>query len=133
MKKISQYFLGSCIAFTAAIIITIIGHLIDKQSTINVNSEIFLIVIIILINFILHFMENIQIKSQVMHIAIEFIITIMITFIVGTPIKIIEISSVYDVAKNVFIIALIYGITILSIYISIQKDAEEINKKLLEK
>ena len=133
MKRISRYFLGSCIAFTTAIIITIIMHIMDKQSTINVNSEIFLILIIILINIILYFMEDLQIKSQVIHITLEFIITSIITFLIGIPLKVIEIASIYDLVESVFIIALVYGITILCIYISTQNDAEDINKKLLEK
>lgn len=133
MKRISQYFCGSCIAFTAAIIVTIIMHLRDKQDSIQVKSEIFLILIIILVNTILYFMEDLQIKSQVTHITLEFIITIIVTFMVGIPTKVIEISSIYDVVEIFFIIALIYGITILSIYISTQKDAEDINKKLLGK
>lgn len=133
MKRINQYFFGSCTAFTTANIITIIMHLMDKQSTINVNSEIFMILIIMLINIILYFMEDLQIKSQVIHISIEFIITSIITFLIGIPLKIIEIESIYDLVKSDFIIALIYGITILSIYISTQNDAEDINRKLLEK
>lgn len=130
MKRISQYFLGSCIAFTVAIIVTIIMHFIYKENTININSEIFLILIIMLINIILYFMENLPIKSQVMHIFLEFIIAVSITFLVGIPMKFIEITSVYDIVKTIIIIALIYGITILSIFISIQNDADNINKKL---
>jgi len=133
MKRINQYFFGSCVAFTTANIITIIMHLMDKQNTINVNSEIFLILIIILINIILYFMEDLQIKSQVIHITLEFIITSIITFLIGIPLKVIEIASIYDLVKSVFIIALVYGITILCIYSSTQNDAEDINKKLLEK
>lgn len=133
MKRINQYFLGSCIAFTTAIIITIIMHLMNNQSTINVNSEVFLIFIIILINIILYFMEDMLIKSQVIHITLEFIITSIITFLIGIPLKVIEIASIYDLVESVFIIALVYGITIYSIYISTQNDAEDINKKLLEK
>lgn len=130
MKKISQYFLGSCIAFTIANIITIIIHLIDKKNTINVNSEIFLIVIIILINIILYFMEDLQIESQVIHVTLEFIITILISFMVGIPTKVIVATSIYGICENIFIIALIYVITILSLYIYTQKDAQDINKKL---
>jgi hypothetical protein len=133
MKRINQYFLGSCIAFTTAIIVTIIMHLMDKQKTINVNSEIFLIFIIIFINVTLYFMEDLRIKSQVSHIILEFIITVIITFMVGIPTKVIEIASIYDVIKSAFIITLVYGITILSIYSSTQNDAEDINKKLLRK
>lgn len=133
MKRKDQYFFGSCTAFTTANIITIIMHLMDKQSTINVNSEIFLILIIMLINIILYFMEDLQIKSQVIHITLEFIITSIITFFIGIPLKVIEIASIYDLVESVFIIALVYGITILSIYISTQNDAEDINKKLLGK
>jgi hypothetical protein len=133
MKRINQYFLGSCIAFTTAIIITIIMHLMNNQSTINVNSEVFLMFIIILINIILYFMEDMLIKSQVIHITLEFIITSIITFLIGIPLKVIEIASIYDLVESVFIIALVYGITIYSIYISTQNDAEDINKKLLEK
>ena len=133
MKRKDHYFFGSCTSFTTANIITIIMHLMDKQSTINVNSEIFLILIIMLINIILYFMEDLQIKSQVIHITIEFIITSIITFLIGIPLKVIEIASIYDLVESVFIIALVYGITILSIYISTQNDAEDINKKLLGK
>ncbi|BCZ47383.1 hypothetical protein psyc5s11_34500 [Clostridium gelidum] len=133
MKRKDQYFFGSCTAFTTANIITIIMHFMDKQSTINVNSEIFLILIIILINIILYFMEDLRIKSQVIHITFEFIITSIITFLIGIPLKVIEIASIYDLVESTLIIALVYGITILSIYISTQNDAEDINKKLLEK
>lgn len=45
----------------------------------------------------------------------------------------IENESIYDLVKSVFIIALVYGITILGIYSSTQNDAEDINKKLLGK
>lgn len=130
MKRISQYFLGSCIAFTAAAIVIIIMHYIYKENTININSEIFLILIIILINIILYFMEDLPIKSQVMHMLLEFIVAIAITFLLGIPMKFIEIASVYDIVKTIIIIAATYGITILSIFISIQNDADDINKKL---
>ncbi|NRY59391.1 DUF3021 family protein [Clostridium beijerinckii] len=130
MKRINQYFLGSCIAFTVAIIVTIIMHIMNKQDTINVKSEIFLILIIILINTVLYFMENLQIESQVIHILIEYTMTTIITFLIGIPMKVIEIASIYDVIKNIIIIVLVYGITILSIFISIQNDAEDINRKL---
>lgn len=133
MKRKDYYFFGSCTSFTTANIITSIMHLMNKQSTINVNSEIFLILIIMLINIILYFMEDLQIKSQVIHISLEFIITSIITFLIGIPLKVIEIESIYDLVKSVFIIALVYGITILSIYSSTQNDAEDINKKLLGK
>ncbi|RII33045.1 DUF3021 family protein [Clostridium chromiireducens] len=130
MKRINRYFLGSCIAFTAAIIVTIIMHLIDKQKTINVNSEIFLFLIIILINAILYFMEDLQIKSQVTHIILEFATTIVVTFFIGIPMKFIEIASIYDAAKSIIIITSVFGITLLSIYVSIQNDAKDINRKL---
>lgn len=130
MKRINQYFLGSCIAFTVAIIVTIIMHIMNKQDTINVKSEIFLILIIILINTVLYFMEDLQIESQVIHIFIEYTMTTIITFLIGIPMKVIEIASIYDVVKNIIIIVLVYGITILSIFISIQNDAEDINRKL---
>lgn len=130
MKRISQYFFGSCIAFTIANIVTIIMHLMNKQDTINVNSETVLILIIIFINVILYFMEDLPIKSQVTHITLEFLITVLITFFVGIPMKVIETGSIYNVVECVFIIALVYGITILSIYSSTQKDADDINKKL---
>jgi hypothetical protein len=133
MKRINQYFFGSCIAFTTANIITIIMHIMNMQSTINVNSEIFLILIIILINIILYFFEDLQIKSQVIHIVLEFAITTIVTFCIGVPLKVVEIGSIYDLVENIFIIILVYGITIFSIYTSTQNDADDINKKLLEK
>lgn len=133
MKRINQYFIGSCIAFTTAIIITIIMHLMNNKSTINVNSEIFLILVIIIENTILYFLENLKVKSQAIHITLEFIVIVIMTFFIGIPMKVIEIGSIYDFIEVIFIIAVAYGITILSIYKSIQKDAEDINKKLLEK
>lgn len=133
MKRINQYFIGSCIAFTTAIIITIIMNLMDNKSTININSEIFIVLVIILTNIILYFLENLKVKSQAIHITLEFIVIVVMTFFIGIPMKVIEIGSIYDLFEVIFIIAMVYGITILTIYKSIQNDAEDINKKLLEK
>ncbi|WP_160688423.1 DUF3021 family protein [Clostridium sp. C2-6-12] len=133
MKRINQYFLGSCIAFTTANIITIIMHIMNMQSTINVNSEIFMILIITLINIIIYFFEDLQIKSQVIHIVLEFAIATIVTFGIGVPLKVVEIGSIYDFAEIIFVLVLVYGMTIFSIYVSIQNDAEDINKKLSEK
>lgn len=78
-------------------------------------------------------MEDLQIKSQVIHIVLEFAISAMITFFIGVKLKVVEIGSIHDLVGNIFIIALLCGITILSIYNSSQNDAKDINKKLLEK
>lgn len=94
MKRLSQYFYGGCIAYTVINIIVIIMHLVNRQETVSVNTQISLLFILLLIQGALYLMENLQIKSQVLHIVTEFLLVVIITFAVGIPAK---------VSANIFI------------------------------
>ena len=133
MKRFNRYFSSGCVAYTIMTVIINIMHMIDHQAFIYVKSLIQVFFIIILIQTVLLIMENIPVKSQYLHIAYEFTLILIITFVVGISIKVITDVSIRTVVELIFIIAIAYGITLLSLYIDNKKDEEEINRFLLGK
>lgn len=130
MKRLSQYFYGGCIAYTVINIIVIIMHLVNRQETVSVNTQISLLFILLLIQGALYLMENLQIKSQVLHIVTEFLLVVIITFAVGIPAKVIRIDGFYDAVQIVLIIAATHAITVSSLYKGSISAAADINRQL---
>lgn len=133
MKRINQYYYGGCIAFTAITIITMLMHILNAQTTIQVKSLIFTFFIILLIQVVLYFMENLQIKSQIVHIVLELLVTFIATFSLGVLTKFITIYSLNSTMEIILSIIVTYGVTTLSLYNSGQNDAMDINNQLSNK
>ncbi|WP_160675054.1 hypothetical protein [Clostridium sp. C8-1-8] len=130
MKRINQYILGGCIAFTVINIITIFTHLFQSRQTIQTKSELSTLFFIILIQIILFLMENLNIKSQIVHILIELILCFLVTLGIGIPMNIISINSISDLLEALFIISITYGTTILTLYKTTKLDADTINQNI---
>ncbi|QAA31071.1 hypothetical protein [Clostridium manihotivorum] len=130
MKRINQYILGGCIAFTVLNIITIFIHLLQHRQTIQTNSEVSTLSFIILIQIILFLMENLNIKSQFVHILIEVILSFVVTLGIGIPFNIISIHSISDLLEALFIVSITYGTTILTLYKTTKLDADMINLQI---
>jgi hypothetical protein len=133
MKRVNQYILGGCIAFTALNIITIFTHLFQNRQTIQTKSELSTLFFIILIQIILLLMENLNIKSQIVHILIELILCFVVTLGIGIPMNIISINSISDLLEALFIISITYGTTILTLYKTTKLDADIINQNIINR
>lgn len=133
MKRINRYFSAGCISYTILALILSITHMIDKKSTIYVSSFLHMFVMIMVIQTVLYFMENIPVKSQYIHMAYEFIVIVVLTFAIGIPTGVIEEITSQSIIELIVFIAAAYGVVMASLYIDSTRDADEINKQLLER